>query len=173
MALSADAREPAPHCWQLRRALRSLLHLVRYARGGDQRSACFEGPEQRAIYLRFLRLRSALRKGDIVNPLMRPAGILVPTEAGRGRLVAGFGQIESQVMKIGMIAEVTCIAKPMTIIPMVVVQVQDERFMSSHPGWPGELSPSRRRKAPLPSTELLPGALRGASGPLRARSPLA
>ena len=66
-----------------------------------------------------------LRKGDIVNPLMRPAGILVPTEAGRGRLVAGFGQIESQVMKIGMIAEVTCIAKPMTIIPMVVVQVQD------------------------------------------------
>jgi multidrug resistance efflux pump len=28
-------------------------------------------------------------------------------------------------MKIGMIAEVTCIAKPMTIIPMVVVQVQD------------------------------------------------
>src|SRR5436190_8606503 len=63
-----------------------------------------------------------LRKGDIVNPLMRPAGILVPTEAGRGRLVAGFGQIESQVMKIGMIAEVTCIAKPMTIIPMVVVQ---------------------------------------------------
>jgi multidrug resistance efflux pump len=66
-----------------------------------------------------------LRKGDVVNPLMRPAGILVPSEAGRGRLVAGFGQIESQVMKIGMIAEVTCIAKPMAIIPMVVVQVQD------------------------------------------------
>lgn len=66
-----------------------------------------------------------LRKGDVVNPLMRPAGILVPTEAGRGQLVAGFGQIESQVMKIGMIAEATCIAKPMTIIPMVVVQVQD------------------------------------------------
>src|SRR3954447_17189809 len=66
-----------------------------------------------------------LRKGDVVNPLMRPAGILVPTEAGRGQLVAGFGQIESQVMKVGMIAEPTCTAKPMTIIPMVVVQVQD------------------------------------------------
>jgi multidrug resistance efflux pump len=66
-----------------------------------------------------------LRKGDVVNPLMRPAGILVPSEAGRGRLVAGFGQIESQVMKVGMVAEATCIAKPLAIIPMVVVQVQD------------------------------------------------
>jgi multidrug resistance efflux pump len=67
----------------------------------------------------------ALRKGDIVNPLMRPAGILIPTEAGRRGLWAGFGQIEAQVMKTGMIAEVTCIAKPLTIIPMVVTEVQD------------------------------------------------
>lgn len=66
-----------------------------------------------------------LRPGDVVNPLLRPAGILVPAEAGRVALVAGFGQIETQVMKVGMIAEATCIGKPFTIIPMVVTQVQD------------------------------------------------
>jgi multidrug resistance efflux pump len=66
-----------------------------------------------------------LRKGDIVNPLMRPAGILIPAEAGRRALIAGFGQIEAQVMKVGMISEVTCVAKPLKIIPMVVTEVQD------------------------------------------------
>ncbi len=66
-----------------------------------------------------------LRKGDIVNPVMRSAGVLIPTEAGRAGLVAGFSQLEAQVMKTGMIAEVTCISKPMTIIPMVVTGVQD------------------------------------------------
>lgn len=66
-----------------------------------------------------------LRPGDVVNPLLRPAGILVPAEAGRVALVAGFGQIETQVMKVGMIAEATCIGKPFTILPMVVTQVQD------------------------------------------------
>jgi multidrug resistance efflux pump len=65
-----------------------------------------------------------LRPGDIVNPLMRPAGLLIPQSA-EGRLVAGFGQIEAQVLKRGMIAEVTCISKPLTIIPMVVTSVQD------------------------------------------------
>ena len=66
-----------------------------------------------------------LRVGDIVNPLMRPAGILIPTGAGRGRLQAGFGQIEAQVMKVGMAAEVTCTSMPLKIIPMVVTSVQD------------------------------------------------
>jgi multidrug resistance efflux pump len=66
-----------------------------------------------------------LRVGDIVNPLMRPAGILIPEGAGRGRLQAGFGQIEAQVMKVGMAAEVTCVSKPWTVIPMVVTSVQD------------------------------------------------
>ncbi|MCF6110855.1 HlyD family secretion protein [Mesorhizobium muleiense] len=66
-----------------------------------------------------------LRKGDIVNPIMRPAGVLVPAEAGRRALVAGFGQLEAQVMKVGMVAEATCISMPMTIIPMVVTEVQD------------------------------------------------
>ena len=68
---------------------------------------------------------STLRVGDIVNPFIRPAGILVPSEAGRLQLVAGFNQLEQQVIKVGMTAEVTCISKPWTIIPMVVTQVQD------------------------------------------------
>lgn len=66
-----------------------------------------------------------LRPGDVVNPMLRPAGILVPANAGRVALIAGFGQIETQVMKVGMIAEATCIGKPFTILPMVVTQVQD------------------------------------------------
>lgn len=66
-----------------------------------------------------------LRVGDIVNPLMRPAGILIPESAGRGRLQAGFQQVEAQVMKVGMAAEVTCASKPWTVIPMVVTGVQD------------------------------------------------
>jgi multidrug resistance efflux pump len=65
----------------------------------------------------------ALRTGDMVNPMMRPAGVLIPT--GAGRLYAGFGQIEAQIMKVGMIAEVTCASKPWAIIPMVVADVQD------------------------------------------------
>ena len=67
----------------------------------------------------------SLRTGDIVTPIMRSAGILIPDEAGRGSLQAGFGQIEAQIMKAGMIAEVTCASKPWTIIPMVVTGVQD------------------------------------------------
>ena len=66
-----------------------------------------------------------LRPGDIVNTMIRPAGILIPEGAGRGVLIAGFGQIEAQVMKEGMIAEATCIGKPFTILPLVVTQVQD------------------------------------------------
>src|SRR5262249_47938821 len=66
----------------------------------------------------------ALRVGDVVNPLMRPAGLLIPTDAGQKGLYAGFGQIEAQIMKPGMIAEVTCVSKPFAIIPMVVTDVQ-------------------------------------------------
>ncbi|MCC8968487.1 HlyD family secretion protein [Bradyrhizobium sp. Pear76] len=66
-----------------------------------------------------------LRTGDVVNQMMRPAGILIPEGAGRSVLQAGFGQIEAQVMKPGMIAEATCISKPWVIIPLVVTGVQD------------------------------------------------
>jgi multidrug resistance efflux pump len=67
----------------------------------------------------------ALRAGDVVNPMIRSAGILIPDGAGRRALSAGFGQIEGQVMKVGMVAEATCISKPWTIIPMVITSVQD------------------------------------------------
>jgi multidrug resistance efflux pump len=66
-----------------------------------------------------------LRVGDVVNQLMRPAGVLIPEGAGTKALQAGFGQIEAQVMKEGMVAEATCISKPWVIIPMVVTTVQD------------------------------------------------
>jgi multidrug resistance efflux pump len=66
----------------------------------------------------------ALREGDVVNPMLRPAGILVPERKVTG-LLAGFGQIEAGVMKVGMIGEVTCIAKPWEIVPVVVTEVQN------------------------------------------------
>ncbi|NEV00816.1 HlyD family secretion protein [Bradyrhizobium uaiense] len=66
-----------------------------------------------------------LRAGDVVNPLMRPAGILIPDKAGQTSLQAGFGQIEAQVLKEGMVAEATCVSKPWVIIPMVITSVQD------------------------------------------------
>ena len=56
---------------------------------------------------------------------MRPAGVLIPSEAGRRGLIAGFNQLEAQVIKVGMVAEATCISYPLTIIPMVVTEVQD------------------------------------------------
>ncbi|HMM87935.1 HlyD family secretion protein [Bradyrhizobium sp.] len=66
-----------------------------------------------------------VRAGDVVNQMMRPAGVLIPEGAGRNTLQAGFGQIEAQVMKPGMIAEATCISRPWVIIPLVVTTVQD------------------------------------------------
>jgi len=60
----------------------------------------------------------------LVASLMRPAGVLVPSEAGRWGVIAGFNQLEAQVMKPGMVAEVACVSKPMTVIPMVVTNVQ-------------------------------------------------
>lgn len=67
----------------------------------------------------------ALQVGDIVNPILRPAGILIPDGAGRRALMAGFGQIEAQVLRPGLVAEVTCGSKPWTVIPMIVTSVQD------------------------------------------------
>jgi len=66
-----------------------------------------------------------LRVGDVVNPFVRPAGVLIPEGAGRGHLIAGFGQIEAQILRPGMVAEATCISKPWTIIPLVVTDVQE------------------------------------------------
>lgn len=67
-----------------------------------------------------------LQEGDYVNPILRPAGILVPTEfVDRDRFAAGFGQITAGVIKPGMYAEMGCLSKPFTVIPMVITEVQD------------------------------------------------
>jgi multidrug resistance efflux pump len=68
-----------------------------------------------------------LKVGDVVQPapVTRAAGILIPDNSGEDRLVAGFNQIEAQIIKVGMVAEATCISKPLTIIPLIVTQVQD------------------------------------------------
>jgi multidrug resistance efflux pump len=69
-----------------------------------------------------------LRPGDYVNPILRPAGILIPTEtveSGKHLVQAGFSQLAATVIKPGTIAEITCLSKPFTVIPMVVTAVQD------------------------------------------------
>ncbi len=67
----------------------------------------------------------ALRVGDYVSPVLRPAGVLVPIDSGRERFQAGFNQMAAQVIKPGMIGEIGCMTKPFRVIPMVVVAVQD------------------------------------------------
>ncbi|MEP2641377.1 MULTISPECIES: biotin/lipoyl-binding protein [Roseobacteraceae] len=67
----------------------------------------------------------SLRVGDIVSPVLRPAGILVPSNAGRNQFQAGFPQISAQVVKAGGVAEIMCVSKPFTVIPMVITEVQD------------------------------------------------
>lgn len=66
-----------------------------------------------------------LQPGDIINPILRPAGILVPSRADRVRFQAGFPQVATQVIKKGGVAEIMCLSKPFTIVPMVIVDVQD------------------------------------------------
>ena len=67
-----------------------------------------------------------LQVGDVVNPLARPAGVLLPEAQSLRRplLAAGFGQIEAQILRPGMIAEAACASVPWRVIPMVVTQVQ-------------------------------------------------
>lgn len=65
-----------------------------------------------------------LKPGDIVNPILRPAGILVPESSGRGRFQAAFGQISASVLRPGMITEITCASKPLTVVPMVITEIQ-------------------------------------------------
>ncbi len=67
----------------------------------------------------------SLQAGDFVSPVLRPAGILIPKDSGIGRFQAGFGQISAQVIRPGMLAEITCVSKPFTVIPMVVTNVQE------------------------------------------------
>ncbi len=66
-----------------------------------------------------------LRPGDIVSPILRPAGILVPDDSGRGEFQAAFEQIAAQVLKEGMLVEITCSTKPLTVIPLAVTEIQE------------------------------------------------
>ena len=68
-----------------------------------------------------------LEPGDFVNPLLRPAGLLIPTMSsatGRQAIHAGFSQLAAPVIKPGTLAEITCLSKPFVVVPMVVTQVQ-------------------------------------------------
>jgi multidrug resistance efflux pump len=69
-----------------------------------------------------------LRPGDIVNPFVRPAGLLIPTEgpeSGRQLVQAGFTQLAAPVIQPGTLAEISCLSKPFTVIPMVVTEIQN------------------------------------------------
>jgi multidrug resistance efflux pump len=69
-----------------------------------------------------------LQPGDYVNPILRPAGLLIPSrdvESGRHMIQAGFSQLTAQVIQRGTLAEVSCLSKPFKVIPMVVTYVQD------------------------------------------------
>jgi multidrug resistance efflux pump len=68
-----------------------------------------------------------LQRGDYVNPILRPAGVLIPSdgpESGRFQIAAGFNQLSAQVIKPGTITEVVCLSKPFSVIPMIVTRVQ-------------------------------------------------
>ena len=65
-----------------------------------------------------------LKPGDIVNPILRPAGILVPDGSGRGRFQAAFGQIAAPVLRTGMIVEITCASEPLSVLPMAITEIQ-------------------------------------------------
>ena len=86
-----------------------------------------------------------LRPGDIVNPLARPAGVLIPEGSGQRGIQAGFGQIEAQVLKPGMVAEAACTSLPWTIIPMVITTVQDYIAAGQFRGGEQLIDPSTAR----------------------------
>ena len=68
-----------------------------------------------------------LQRGDYVNPILRPAGVLIPSngpESGRFQVAAGFNQLSAQVIKPGTITEVVCMSKPFSVIPIIVTRVQ-------------------------------------------------
>ena len=66
-----------------------------------------------------------LREGDMVNSFLRSAGVLIPDDAGRQAMQAGWGQIAAPVIKVGMVGEVSCNTTPWRIIPVVVSVKQD------------------------------------------------
>lgn len=105
-----------------------------------------------------------LRPGDYVSALMRPAGVLIPENAGRRMVLAGFGQIEAQVLKVGMVGEIMCPARPFEVIPMVVVDVQ-EFIASGQVRLSDQLADAAAQRAPgtilVTMEPMFPGGLEG------------
>ena len=66
-----------------------------------------------------------LRPGDVVSSILRSAGVLIPEDAGRMAIQAGFGQIAAPVIEPGMIGEVSCNTTPWQIVPVVVSDKQN------------------------------------------------
>lgn len=66
----------------------------------------------------------ALRVGDYVSAVLRPAGVLIPKDLIGGLVVANFDQVSAQVLKIGMVGEVACMSTPFDIIPTVITDIQ-------------------------------------------------
>ncbi|MAS44474.1 MAG: secretion protein HlyD [Rhodobacteraceae bacterium] len=66
----------------------------------------------------------ALRVGDYVSAVLRPAGLLIPDDVGGGRVVANFDQVSAQVLEVGMVGEVACLSTPFDIIPTVITDIQ-------------------------------------------------
>lgn len=66
-----------------------------------------------------------LEVGDYINPILRPAGLLLPKDGIDGMAIqAGFPQVTAQVVKPGVLTELSCISLPLTVVPMVVTDVQ-------------------------------------------------
>lgn len=65
-----------------------------------------------------------LRAGDCVNPMLRPAGMLMPNRTRALTFKAGFGQIAAPVRKAGRTAEMAGAPRPFKVIPLVVIQRQ-------------------------------------------------
>jgi multidrug resistance efflux pump len=68
-----------------------------------------------------------LQSGDVVNPILRPAGLLIPNDdlaSGGSAVQAAFNQLAAPIVKPGTVAEITCHSRPFTIVPMVVTAVQ-------------------------------------------------
>ncbi len=66
-----------------------------------------------------------LQEGDVVSPVLRSAGILVPEHLGEGYFEAGFNQLAAPVIKVGMVGEISCATQAFKIIPMRVLSVSN------------------------------------------------
>lgn len=67
----------------------------------------------------------ALQPGDLVSPIGRVAGILVPTDLSNSTMNAGFDQLAKPLLVEGMAVEVSCLSRPFTVFPMKITAVTE------------------------------------------------